>query len=116
MFPMKIELGGRTALVTASTAGIGQAIAGGLATAGATVVINGRSVDSTERARQRLLAAVPGAEVIGVAADLSDVAGVETLLARLPKIDILVNNAGIFGPQDFFDPTTPPGNATGRPT
>jgi len=103
MFPMKIELGGRTALVTASTAGIGQAIAGGLATAGATVVINGRSVDSTERARQRLLAAVPGAEVIGVAADLSDVAGVETLLARLPKIDILVNNAGIFGPQDFFD-------------
>ncbi len=101
--PMKIELAGRTALVTASTAGIGLAIAQGLAAAGARVILNGRSTDSVERARQRLLAAVPGAEVIGVAADLSDAAGVDTLLAGLPKVDILVNNAGIFGPEDFFE-------------
>lgn len=101
--PMKIELAGRTALVTASTAGIGLAIAQGLAAAGARVILNGRSTDSVERARQRLLDAVPGAEVIGVAADLSDAAGVDTLLAGLPKVDILVNNAGIFGPEDFFE-------------
>lgn len=101
--PMKIELAGRTALVTASTAGIGLAIAQGLAAAGARVILNGRSTDSVERARQRLLAVVPGAEVIGVAADLSDAAGVDTLLAGLPKVDILVNNAGIFGPEDFFE-------------
>ncbi|KIS39429.1 d-beta-hydroxybutyrate dehydrogenase [Stenotrophomonas maltophilia WJ66] len=101
--PMKIELAGRTALVTASTAGIGLAIAQGLAAAGARVILNGRSTDSVERARQRLLAAVPGAEVIGVAADLSDAAGVDVLLAGLPKVDILVNNAGIFGPEDFFE-------------
>lgn len=101
--PMKIELAGRTALVTASTAGIGLAIAQGLATAGARVILNGRSTDSVERARQRLLAAVPGADVLGVAADLSDAAGVDTLLAGLPKVDILVNNAGIFGPEDFFE-------------
>lgn len=101
--PMKIELAGRTALVTASTAGIGLAIAQGLAAAGARVILNGRSTDSVERARQRLLATVPGAEVIGVAADLSDAAGVDVLLAGLPKVDILVNNAGIFGPEDFFE-------------
>jgi len=101
--PMKIELAGRTALVTASTAGIGLAIAQGLAAAGARVILNGRSTDSVERARQRLLATVPGAEVIGVAADLSDAAGVDTLLAGLPKVDILVNNAGVFGPEDFFE-------------
>lgn len=100
---MKIELGGHTALVTASTAGIGLAIAQGLAAAGATVVLNGRSTDSIERARQRLISAVPGAHVLGVAADLSDAAGAETLLAGLPKVDILVNNAGIFGPEDFFE-------------
>ena len=100
---MKIELSGRTALVTASTAGIGRAIAQGLASAGARVILNGRSTDSVERARRHLLATVPGADVLGVAADLSDAAGVETLLAGLPKVDILVNNAGIFGPQDFFE-------------
>lgn len=100
---MKIELTGRTALVTASTAGIGLAIAQGLAVAGARVILNGRSTDSVERARQRLLDAVPGADVLGVAADLSDAAGVDTLLAGLPKVDILVNNAGIFGPEDFFE-------------
>ena len=55
---MKIELSVRTALVTASTAGIGLAIALGLATAGARVVLNGRSTSSVERARQHLLAAV----------------------------------------------------------
>lgn len=101
--PMKIELAGRTALVTASTAGIGLAIAQGLAVAGAQVILNGRSTDSVERARLRLLASVPGAEVTGVAADLSDAAGVDTLLAGLPTVDILVNNAGIFGPEDFFE-------------
>lgn len=100
---MKIELSGRTALVTASTAGIGLAIAQGLAGAGARIILNGRSADSVERARLQLLAAVPGAEVIGVAADLSDAAGVDTLLAGLPRVDILVNNAGIFGPEDFFE-------------
>ena len=100
---MKIELSGRTALVTASTAGIGRAIAQGLASAGARVILNGRSTDSVERTRRHLLATVPGADVLGVAADLSDAAGVETLLAGLPKVDILVNNAGIFGPQDFFE-------------
>ncbi len=48
---MKIELAGRTALVTASTAGIGLAIAQGLAAAGARVILNGRSDASRSRSR-----------------------------------------------------------------
>ncbi|WP_411852408.1 SDR family NAD(P)-dependent oxidoreductase [Stenotrophomonas sp. LGBM10] len=100
---MHLDLTGRTALVTASTAGIGHGIAHGLATAGAHVIVNGRSQGSVDTALTALRQAVPGARLTGVAADLSDAAGVDTLLAALPPVDILVNNAGIFGPQDFFE-------------
>lgn len=67
---MHIDLKGKTAVVTASTAGIGLAIAEGLARAGARVVVNGRSDKSVESARAQLRAAVPDADVDGVAADL----------------------------------------------
>ena len=100
---MKIELSGKTALVTASTGGIGFAIAQGLADSGASVVLNGRSQASVMKAMDKLRVAVPRARLHGVAADLGDAAGIETLLARLPgTVDILVNNAGIYGLQDFF--------------
>ncbi len=99
---MKIDLSGRTALVTASTGGIGYAIAHGLAASGASVVLNGRSDAGVRAATGKLAAAVPGARLHGVAADLGDAAGAEALLAALPPIDILVNNAGIFRPGDFF--------------
>lgn len=100
---MNIELKTKRALVSASTGGIGFAVAKGLAQAGATVVINGRSERSVNDAIARLLAEVPDAAVSGVAADLSTAQGVETLLAGLVAIDILVNNAGIYEPQDFFE-------------
>ena len=58
---MIIDLHGRKALVSGSTAGIGFAIAKGLAESGATVVLNGRSQDSVRRARDRLVADHPGA-------------------------------------------------------
>lgn len=100
---MNIDLSGKNALVTASTGGIGYAIARGLAASGAAVVLNGRSGASVEAALAKLRAALPGAQVHGVAADLADAAGCEALRAALPgTIDILVNNAGIYGPQDFF--------------
>jgi len=100
---MHIDLSGKTALVSASTAGIGLATAIGLARAGATVVLNGRSDEAIARARQAVLAAVPGAQVRGVAADLATADGAAALIAAEPAADILVNNAGIYGPQDFFD-------------
>ena len=47
---MKIDLSGKTALVTGSTAGIGYAIAKGLAQAGAAVIVNGRKQETVDRA------------------------------------------------------------------
>ncbi|UAW96894.1 SDR family oxidoreductase [Halopseudomonas nanhaiensis] len=100
---MRIDLSGKTALVTGSTAGIGFAIAHGLAAAGASVVINGRTGQRVTEAVNRLLEALPDAQVRGVPADLSIAAGCEQLLREVPEADILVNNLGIFKAQDFFD-------------
>jgi NAD(P)-dependent dehydrogenase (short-subunit alcohol dehydrogenase family) len=100
---MKIELSGKTALVTGSTAGIGHAIAKGLALAGAAVVVNGRTQTKVNPAVAAIAKAVPGGKVRGVAADVSTAAGCNTLVAALPDVDILINNAGIFEPKGFFD-------------
>lgn len=100
---MRIDLSGRTALVTGSTQGIGLATAVGLAEAGASVVVNGRGEAGVRRAVEQILAARPDADARGVAADLATAAGVETLLAAVPRVDVLVNNLGIFEPCDFFD-------------
>src|SRR6478736_10487362 len=100
---MNIDLSGKTALVTGSTAGIGHAIAKGLASAGATVVVNGRTQGKVDAAVAGISRAVPGAKVRGVAADVSTAAGCETLAKVLPDVDILINNAGIFEPKGFFE-------------
>ncbi|WP_417763437.1 SDR family NAD(P)-dependent oxidoreductase [Shewanella sp.] len=100
---MEIRLDGKTALVTASSGGIGFAIAKGLAESGAKVALNGRSEATVAAAKQRLLSAVPNADIALAVADLSSADGCEQLLQAVPSVDILVNNAGIYGPQDFFD-------------
>lgn len=100
---MKIDLTGKTALVTGSTQGIGFAIALGLAQAGATVVINGRKADAVNAAVAKLQQTVPGAKAHGLAADVGTAQGCEQAVKALPRVDILVNNVGVYGPQDFFD-------------
>ena len=100
---MKIDLSGKTALVTGSTTGIGHAIAKGLAAAGATVTVNGRTQAKVDAAVAAIAKAVPGSKVRGVAADVSTAAGCNALLAALPNVDILINNAGIFEPKGFFE-------------
>jgi NAD(P)-dependent dehydrogenase (short-subunit alcohol dehydrogenase family) len=100
---MKIDLSGKTALVTGSTSGIGNAIARGLASAGAAVVVNGRTQTKVDAAVAAMAKAVPGAKVRGAAADVSTADGCKTLLAALPDVDILINNAGIFEPKGFFE-------------
>ncbi|KNC11107.1 oxidoreductase [Klebsiella sp. RIT-PI-d] len=99
---MKIDFTGKVALVTASTAGIGLAIARGLAESGAEVIINGRSESSVNQGIQHLQQAVPGAQLRAAIADLSTPEGVEALLKIAPEVDILVNNAGIFGLENFY--------------
>ena len=100
---MKIDLTGTTALVTGSTSGIGHAVAKGFASAGATVVVNGRTQAKVNAAVAAITKVVPSAKVRGVAADVSTAAGCNALVAALPEVDILINNAGIFEPKGFFD-------------
>ncbi|WP_318369871.1 SDR family NAD(P)-dependent oxidoreductase [Enterobacter sp.] len=99
---MKIDLTGKVALVTASTGGIGFAIARGLAESGAEVIVNGRSESSVNKGIQNLQQVVPGVAVRAAIADLSTPEGVASLLQVAANVDILVNNAGIYGPQDFY--------------
>jgi NAD(P)-dependent dehydrogenase (short-subunit alcohol dehydrogenase family) len=99
---MKIDLSGKTALVTGSTSGIGHAIAKGLASAGAEVTINGRTQAKVDAAVAAIGKSTPG-KAKGVAADVSTAQGCKALIAALPEVDILINNAGIFEPKPFFD-------------
>jgi NAD(P)-dependent dehydrogenase (short-subunit alcohol dehydrogenase family) len=99
---MKIDLTGKTALVTGSTAGIGLAIAKGLAQANANVVVNGRRAESVDKA-VAAVADIAGAKTCGVAADVSTADGCAAILEAVRAVDILVNNAGIFEPKSFFD-------------
>ena len=98
---MELHLRGRRALVTGSTAGIGFATAQALATEGAAVMVNGRTETRVAAAVQAIRAAVPGAHVGGVAADLGSAEGCELLTREVPWVDILINNVGIFEPKQF---------------
>jgi len=100
---MDLQLSGRTALVTGSTAGIGFAIAAGLAREGAKVIVNGRSQGRVDEAVARIRATDAGASLDGIAADAGTAEGAAVIQARFPAVDILVNNLGIFEPKPFFD-------------
>lgn len=100
---MNISLHGKRAIVSGSTAGIGLAIATGLAEAGAEVVLNGRSKARVDAALKQLRGKLPGAKVSGVVADLGTAEGAQALFAKVPQADILVNNLGIFEPKGFFE-------------
>ncbi|KIZ32707.1 MULTISPECIES: SDR family oxidoreductase [Rhodopseudomonas] len=100
---MKIDLSGKTALVTGSTSGIGHAIALGLAGAGADIVVNGRSQDRVDHAVAAIAKSAPGRKIIGVAADVSTADGCDAVVTAFPDVDILINNTGIFEPKPFFD-------------
>jgi NAD(P)-dependent dehydrogenase (short-subunit alcohol dehydrogenase family) len=100
---MNIDLSKKIAIVTGSTVGIGFAIAKGLADAGATVVVNGRTQNAVDKAVASLRDAIPAATVRGVAADVGTDEGCAALARAEPFADILVNNVGIYGPRDFFE-------------
>ncbi|OON69069.1 SDR family NAD(P)-dependent oxidoreductase [Hymenobacter sp. CRA2] len=100
---MDLQLTGKTALVTGSTAGIGLAIARRLAAEGAAVILTGRTEARLADARNSILADTPQAEVRGITVDFGRAADVQQLLAAVPTVDILINNVGIFDPKPFAD-------------
>ncbi|MCH5596573.1 SDR family oxidoreductase [Niabella ginsengisoli] len=99
---MDLQLNGKTAFVSGSTAGIGLATAKRLLTEGANVIINGRSKETVDKVVSQLKSVDPTFNISGIAADFSKVEEVNNLIAALPSdLDILVNNAGIFEPKPF---------------
>src|SRR2546430_14722844 len=93
---MDLQLRGKRAVVTGSTAGIGLAIAIDLAREQANVVVNGRTQERVDAALARIRGEVREGRVEGVAADLGTAAGAQSLTGRVNDADILVNNVGIF--------------------
>jgi gluconate 5-dehydrogenase len=91
------DIGGRTALVTGSSRGIGNALARGLHEAGCSVVLHGRDAAAVERAA----AALPGAR--HVAFDVTDPDAVARGVEEAGPVDILVNNAGIQHREPLLD-------------
>jgi 3-oxoacyl-[acyl-carrier protein] reductase len=105
---MNLQLDGKTALVLASSKGLGKACALALAREGANVVITARSrevLDATAAEIRRL----GKGKVLAIASDVSKAAAAESLVAatirEFGRIDILVNNAGgpPFGTFESFD-------------
>jgi gluconate 5-dehydrogenase len=102
--PDKFRLDNRLALITGSSQGIGEALALGLAQAGAKVAINGRDKAKVSKAAGAIRSA--GYKVFEAAFDVTDpkavIAGIADLEAEAGPIDILVNNAGLTrrGPLD----------------
>ena len=98
---MDLDLHGKIAIVSGSTAGIGRSVACGLARQGAQVVVTGRTRARVDAAVAEIARAVGTNDVRGVAGDLSTAAGCNALVAAVPQADIVVNNLGIFEPKAF---------------
>src|SRR5689334_1646751 len=95
---LPLRLDGRVALVTGASRGIGKAIALTLAQCGAKIAVN---YLSSAREAEAVAASIreSGGEALAVAADVSDRAQVEGMIAKVARelgpVDVLVNNAGV---------------------
>lgn len=102
---MHIDLRNKTAIVTGSSAGIGLAIATGLASCGARVVVTGRHSNGVNAAAATIVDRFGDASAGTFVGDLGNREGCSQLVAAHPSCDILVNNLGTYGRVDFFDTT-----------
>jgi len=101
---MDLQLKGKTALVTGSTAGIGYATAEALLKEGADVIINARSQESVDKAVASLKAAT-GRAPQSFVGDMGKAADTARLAKAFPNVDILVNNVGTFMGKEFAKAT-----------
>ncbi|MBN9022671.1 MAG: SDR family oxidoreductase [Rhizobiales bacterium] len=102
---MDLGLGGKVAVITGGSVGIGLATAKGLAAEGASIVIAARKEDRLEAARAEIAAA--GAAVLTVIADVATAEGCDKLVAATTEAfggaDILINNAGTGSNETIMD-------------
>lgn len=90
---MDLGIKGKTALVCASSKGLGLGCAEHLAAAGVNLVMNARGAEALEASAARLRAEY-GVEITTIAADVATQDGQEAVIAAAGDVDILVNNAG----------------------
>ncbi|MBD1998002.1 SDR family oxidoreductase [Leptolyngbya sp. FACHB-541] len=100
---MDLQLTGKVAVVSGSTAGIGLAIATTLAQEGAAVIVNGRTEARVNAAIDQIKQKSPDVKLQGLAADLGTADGANALFHKVPEVDILVNNLGIYGAKAFSE-------------
>jgi len=100
---MDLGYGGKRCLVTASTGGLGFAIARCMASEGATVVVNGRTAESVGKAVQEIRAAVAGADVEAVIGNSGTAEGCAAIIKACPDVDVLVVNLGIYEAVDIYE-------------
>ena len=93
---------GKRCLVTASTGGLGFAIAQTMAAEGATVVVNGRAPDKVAEATRRIADAVPGAKLEQATGNSGTAKGCAELIRACPDVDVLVVNLGIYEAVDIY--------------
>jgi NAD(P)-dependent dehydrogenase (short-subunit alcohol dehydrogenase family) len=102
---MDLQLTGKLALVTGSTAGIGLSIAKLLAAEGARVILNGRTEARVREAIAHIHASHPQANLQPLALDLSNADAATEATRRYPEIEILINNLGVYEPKPFEEIT-----------
>src|ERR1700745_4130978 len=102
---MDLELKGKSALVTGSTAGIGFGIARGLARGGGGCIVSGRNEERVNAAVDAIKQKHGSTDIEGFAGDLSLADVATKLTARYSDLDILINNLGIFEPKPFGEIT-----------
>ena len=98
---MDLQLSGKLALVTGSTAGIGLAIGSALAGEGATVIINGRSEKRVTEAIQKIRQQHPHGKLEALIGDLSKGEVVKQATSIFPLVDVLINNLGMYEIKSF---------------
>ena len=102
---MELNLQDQKVLVSASSGGIGRAIATAFAFEGAQVIISGRSEDSVSSAIAKIKKNLPDAKLLPLAADLGTADGCKLAIESYPEVNILINNLSLYKSVDFFDIT-----------
>lgn len=100
---MDLDYSDKRCLITASTGGIGLAVAKSMAAEGATVILNGRSEDTLAAAAAEISSELVGARVETIVGNSGTAEGCAAIIAACPDIDVLVVNLGIYESHSIYE-------------